>query len=205
MGLFCIGNRELLYSKEYWRVGVVGSRIAGAAEIEQTKSLCHKLVNPSMFDPVEKRKTVIVSGLARGIDTAAHIGGINRTIAVVHNIDKIYPKENQSLVEEILKHDGLIISPYNIEMGKRAFLDRNLLLVDICDQINVMSIGSYYPWYNVSDRWDPTTPTSGTLYTMKYTLKQKKPLYINNGKGQLYTYNQALYAGIINRIDYVNK
>jgi DNA processing protein len=62
------------------------------------------------------RGICIVSGLARGIDTAAHRGAIaggGRTIAVLGTgIDSIYPKENKKLVDEILTSGGAVISQF---------------------------------------------------------------------------------------------
>ncbi len=58
----------------------------------------------------------IVSGLARGIDTAAHRGAINghgKTIAVLGTgIDEVYPTENAKLIDEILDSGGAIISQF---------------------------------------------------------------------------------------------
>ena len=61
----------------------------------------------------------VVSGLARGIDSAAHRGAIQakgRTIAVMGTgIGQIYPKENAKLVEEILASGGAIVSQFPLE------------------------------------------------------------------------------------------
>jgi len=61
----------------------------------------------------------VVSGLARGIDTAAHrgaIGGKGKTIAVLGTgIGQVYPKENARLVEEILASGGAIVSQFPLE------------------------------------------------------------------------------------------
>ena len=58
----------------------------------------------------------IVSGLAKGIDTAAHKGcldGNGHTLVVVgHGLDTIYPKENRELAKKIIKQKGTIISEY---------------------------------------------------------------------------------------------
>lgn len=59
---------------------------------------------------------VIISGLARGIDTVAHRGALSvggRTIAVVANgLDAIYPPENTALAGEIVEKGGAILSEY---------------------------------------------------------------------------------------------
>jgi len=64
----------------------------------------------------KKSFSTIVSGLAKGIDTAAHQGCLDEgghTIAVVgHGLDTIYPKENRDLAKKIIKQNGTIISEY---------------------------------------------------------------------------------------------
>ena len=61
---------------------------------------------------------VIVSGLALGIDTSAHIGALKakkETIAVLaHGLSYIYPKQNRNLAIEILRNIGTIITEYPI-------------------------------------------------------------------------------------------
>jgi DNA processing protein len=62
------------------------------------------------------RGICIVSGLARGIDAAAHRGAIRsggKTIAVLGTgIDNVYPRENTHLVKEILESGGAIVSQF---------------------------------------------------------------------------------------------
>jgi DNA processing protein len=61
----------------------------------------------------------VISGLARGIDTAAHRGAIRgggKTIAVLGTgINQVYPKENARLVEEILASGGAVVSQFPLE------------------------------------------------------------------------------------------
>ncbi|MFW1806287.1 DNA-processing protein DprA, partial [Acinetobacter baumannii] len=57
----------------------------------------------------------ITSGLAQGIDEAAHMGGLKnqRTIAVIGTgLDLVYPSQNRKLQEQILQNSGSIISEY---------------------------------------------------------------------------------------------
>src|SRR5437868_14927416 len=64
------------------------------------------------------RGLVIFSGLARGVDAAGHRGAIaakGKTVAVFGTgADVIYPKENRKLVDQLLSHDGAVISEFAI-------------------------------------------------------------------------------------------
>jgi DNA processing protein len=66
----------------------------------------------------------VVSGLARGIDTAAHIGamaGGGRTIAVLGcGVDVFYPPENRKLYDQISEH-GAVVSEFNLGTGPTAY------------------------------------------------------------------------------------
>lgn len=84
---------------------------------------------------VDKNLT-IVSGLAKGCDTIAHKTCLKqnaKTIAILPTtFDRIYPKENKSLVDEIVKNNGLVITEYiNEPQSKfdriRRFIDRDRL------------------------------------------------------------------------------
>ena len=78
----------------------------------------------------------IVSGLAKGCDTVAHSESINnnaKTIAFLPStLENIYPKENNSLANEIVKNDGLIITEYvsepkNKYENVKRFIERDRL------------------------------------------------------------------------------
>ncbi len=87
-------------------LAVVGARRASTAGRRLTRDLCQEIAS---------RGVTIVSGLARGIDTAAHEGALaggGQTIAVLGcGIDRIYPPENKSLSQRILEQ-GAILSEY---------------------------------------------------------------------------------------------
>jgi DNA processing protein len=86
-------------------VAVVGSRAASAVAIETAARL---------GDDLAALGITVVSGLARGVDSAAHRGAIRsgRTIAVLGSgVDRIYPHEHTMLAGEIAR-EGLVISEY---------------------------------------------------------------------------------------------
>ena len=121
-----------LYVKGDWQacfdapcVGVIGSRKCSTYGENASEMLARDLA---------ERGVCIVSGFARGIDTAAHRGAIRakgKTIAVLGTgIDEIYPKENKKLVEEILKSGGAIVSqfPLGTPPLKENFPYRNRII-----------------------------------------------------------------------------
>jgi len=111
---------------------------------------------------------IVVSGLATGIDSAAHRGalaGNGRTIAFLGTqIDKIYPSENRKLFEEILKRDGCILSEYDISdtpHPKTSFLERNRLIAGLSDAVIIIEADL----------------RSGSLNTAAHALEQGVPLF----------------------------
>lgn len=83
----------------------------------------------------------IVSGLARGIDTAAHEGALaagGRTIAVLGNgIDSVYPEENTKLAQNIVDHGGAIVTEFAFGAGPlpHHFPIRNRIISGLCDAL----------------------------------------------------------------------
>lgn len=108
-------------------VGVVGARSATAAGIDNARAFSQALSAASV---------TVVSGLALGIDAAAHEGalaGPGSTIAVVGTgLDIVYPARNRALAHRIAEA-GLIISEYPLGMGARAenFPRRNRLIAGL--------------------------------------------------------------------------
>ncbi|MFN3699996.1 MAG: DNA-processing protein DprA [Alphaproteobacteria bacterium] len=85
---------------------------------------------------------IIVSGLARGIDTAAHEGALSSgTIAVVAGgIDVIYPEENTALYHKIASEGGLILaeSPYGQKPFAQSFPRRNRIVSGLSSGVIVV-------------------------------------------------------------------
>ena len=95
-------------------VAVVGSRAASAAALETAARLGTDLA---------ARGVIVVSGLARGVDSAAHRGALRagRTIAVLGSgVDHVYPREHAALAREIGEH-GLVVSEYPPGTAPLAF------------------------------------------------------------------------------------
>jgi len=86
----------------------------------------------------------VVSGLARGIDTAAHEGALEaggRTAAVLGNgIDIIYPPENLKLYQRIEENGGAILSefPFGRRADKQSFAMRNRIVAGMCRAVVVV-------------------------------------------------------------------
>ena len=117
--LYIKGNPALAAQKS---VALVGSRNASALGQKFTRRLAGELA---------RKGYCIVSGLARGIDTAAHMGALDvATIAVIAGgIDNYYPPQNRELQQKI-EQSGLVISesPPGLEPLARDFPRRNRII-----------------------------------------------------------------------------
>lgn len=117
--LYVKGNKDLAHSPA---IAIVGSRNGSAIGQKFTRNLVRDL---------SKSGLVIVSGLARGIDTAAHSGVVDtRTMAVIAGgIDNYYPPQNSQLQRNI-EQNGLVISenPPGFTPRARDFPRRNRLI-----------------------------------------------------------------------------
>ncbi len=104
-------------------IAMVGARNASAMACRFARTLAHDLA---------VRGAVIVSGLARGIDTAAHSGaGVARTVAVIGcGIDVAFPAENAALQDAIAGEGGLLLTelPPGAEPLARHFPARNRII-----------------------------------------------------------------------------
>lgn len=117
--IWALGDLTLLQRR---MVGLVGARNASSLGLRMAKALSNDL---------SQRGFVIVSGLARGIDAAAHSGALERgTIAVLAGgADVIYPVENTQLYQS-MRQTGLILSerPFGLQPKARDFPRRNRII-----------------------------------------------------------------------------
>nr|WP_314443558.1 DNA-processing protein DprA [uncultured Sphingomonas sp.] len=121
--LTAIGDLSLL---EKPSVAMVGARNASAAACRFARGLAHDLGQEGV---------VVVSGLARGIDAAAHEGGLaTGTIGVIAGgLDIFYPPENERLQREMASR-GLVLAemPPGTEPRARHFPYRNRIIAGLC-------------------------------------------------------------------------
>lgn len=107
--------------KDHHAIGVVGSRHATPYGLNATKKMSFQIAYSGY---------TVISGLARGIDTAAHEAALaakGRTIAVIGaGIGKLYPPENMALAERIAQN-GAVISEYAVDRiaDRQTFPYRN--------------------------------------------------------------------------------
>lgn len=114
--LYTSGDQRLFSASP--RISIVGSRKASNQGLERASTIAKLIVMGN---------GVVVSGLAEGIDTAAHKGAIDnggRTIAVIGTpLSQVYPKQNKNLQDEISKNH-LLVSQFKTTT-KNSFPLRN--------------------------------------------------------------------------------
>lgn len=133
-------------------IAIVGSRNASALGQKFAGQIAGEL---------SEAGHVIVSGLARGIDRAAHYGALERGTAAVlgGGIDHIYPRENTELYEEI-RTKGIIVSesPLGYRASAKDFPRRNRIISGLSRAVVVIEAAE----------------RSGTLITARYALEQNR-------------------------------
>jgi DNA processing protein len=163
---------ELLYFQGWWElvnsprsVAVVGTRKPSTDGLARTRRLVKSLLEHDF---------TIVSGLAAGVDTAAHTAAIElggRTIAVLGTpLSKSYPASNAKLQKEIAEHHLLIsqvpVKRYSSQKNPTSnnffFPERNITMSALTDATIIVEAGE----------------TSGTLVQARHALKQGRPVFI---------------------------
>jgi len=125
------GNKELLATPI---VGIVGMRNASANGISFTKQIARAVINNDF---------TVCSGGAIGIDTAAHLGSMPKTICVLPGAgNNLYPVENHVLFDDISRN-GLLVTdvPINAVITKASFLKRNKIIAALSNVLCVMESG----------------------------------------------------------------
>ena len=122
VALYAKGHLSLLKRDQ---IAIVGARNASPNAMVMTRSWAHEL---------SKEGYVILSGLAKGIDRSAHIGGLEAgTVGVIGcGIDIIYPEENADLHDKMTQ-SGLIITEFapGIKPSPRNFPARNRIIASL--------------------------------------------------------------------------
>ena len=159
--LYAKGNLDIL--EEQMSIAIVGTR-----ECSDAGRLVAKVI-ASVFG---KAGVNIVSGLAKGIDTAAHEGALSvgaRTTAVLVDVDNIYPKENQQLAENILAGNGLLLAenPPGVKMVGGLFATRDRLQSALSLAVFPIETGK----------------KGGTMHTVSYAEEQNRLLYCPDYSG----------------------
>lgn len=188
--LFCKGNIELL--KDDKKVAIVGTRNPTEKGLKAAMRISEQFC---------KREYIIVSGLAVGIDTAGHIGALKangKTIAVLAgSLDKIYPKENTDIANDIINKQGLLISetPLGGKTYRNSFVKRDRIQ-------SGLSLG-------VSPVQTPLK--SGTQHTIKFAQDQERLLFcpepqedyeVEATQGVYYLLQNNIASKISNENDY---
>jgi DNA processing protein len=133
-------------------VAIVGSRAASPYGLQVAERLAADLARAGV---------TVVSGLARGVDSAAHRGALTtgRTVAILGSgVDVIYPAEHDALADRILRHGGAILSelPPGSPPRRGHFPRRNRLISGLSLAVVVIEASA----------------RSGSLQTARFALEQ---------------------------------
>ncbi len=156
--LYCKGRRELLGGPGF---GIVGSRNATPQGARDAEAFARALSDAGL---------VVVSGLALGIDAAAHRGGLagaGSSIAIVGTgLDRVYPAKNKALAHRLAEH-GLIVSEFALGTAPLPghFPRRNRLISGLSRGVLVVE----------------AAPDSGSLITARVAAEQGREVFAMPG------------------------
>ncbi|PTB93102.1 DNA-protecting protein DprA [Marinobacter sp. B9-2] len=152
--LYTLGDTELLARDQ---IGIIGSRKATPAGLDHARRFAAEL---------SARELLVTSGLALGVDGAAHAGALDAgfpTIAVIGcGLDRIYPHQHRRLGERVIAQ-GLVISEYPPGTPARAahFPQRNRIISGLSRGVLVVEAGL----------------RSGSLITARMALEQGREVF----------------------------
>lgn len=161
--------KGILPSREDVCVAIVGTRKVTANGRLIAKKIASELAEAGI---------VVVSGLALGIDTAAHEGAIlggGKTIAVLGNgLNYIYPASNENLANRIIESGGGLVSEYSPEIPSYPsnFLERNRIISGLSVAIVVVE----------------APIRSGSLSTARHALEQNREVFVVPGPANHFNY-----------------
>jgi DNA processing protein len=147
-----------LDERDHHAIGIVGSRQTSHYGLECAKKLSYQLAYAGM---------TVVSGLARGIDAAAHQGALaakGRTVAVLGSgLLNIYPTENVPLAEKIVESGAAVVSEFSMEVTAdvQTFPMRNRIVSGWSSGVLVVEAGQ----------------NSGALITASQAAEQGRSVY----------------------------
>ena len=153
--LYVWGNLE---ERDQHAIGVIGSRRTTHYGSEAAKKMAYQLAYAGL---------TVISGLARGIDTAAHQGALaakGRTIGVIGSgLSRLYPPENAGLAQKISDGNGAIVSEFSMEVepDRQTFPMRNRIIAGWSHGILVVEAGL----------------NSGALITATQAVEQGRSVY----------------------------
>lgn len=138
-------------------IAVIGTRDASELGLRLSREYAGHMASTGV---------AVVSGLAAGCDTAAHLGCIEKggpTVAVLaHGLDMVYPKANSGLAEKIVFHGGCLVSEYppGTQPGRGHFVERDRLQSGLSDGVLLIQSGL----------------KGGSMHTVQFSLEQARPL-----------------------------
>lgn len=162
--LYCAGDIRLLSQRH---VAIIGTRRASVYGAEQARRFALRLASAGLH---------VLSGLAEGIDSAAHEGALlagaeapGRTLAVIGAaLDCVYPASRKPLARDIVRAGGLVVSeyPFGRHADAKTFPQRNRIVAALCEALLVVE----------------SPARSGTLITVEQAKALGRTLYALPGR-----------------------
>ncbi|MBS3873588.1 MAG: DNA-processing protein DprA [Firmicutes bacterium] len=153
-------------------IAVIGSRACSSKESEIAYQLGEGLA---------AHGCVVMSGLAKGIDTAALTGAVRaqgKTVAVLPTSrqEQVYPRGNWALAAELRAAGGVLVTPFatpcqDVNSLRRRLIERNFLMALYCDAAIVVS--------------DSTHIAGGTAWMLAFCQQLGRPIYRLNSAREI--------------------